>query len=200
MSVWEFATGTAEQTQHLAGKLAELLRAGDLIILSGELGAGKTTFTQGLGRSLGVREGIISPTFVLVRIHPNRPDGPNPGGPDLVHVDAYRLGTPGEIDDIDLENTMESSVTVVEWGVGRVEHLAASRLEIDLVRAVGASLPAARAEPFFAETGLAETDFSASFDADEDDDEPRTLRLNTVGPRWEGTDFSVLGQRVNTTE
>jgi tRNA threonylcarbamoyladenosine biosynthesis protein TsaE len=200
MTSWEFATGTAEQTQQLAGNLAALLRAGDLIILSGELGAGKTTFTQGLGRSLGVREGIISPTFVLVRIHVNMPDGPNPGGPDLVHVDAYRLGTPGEIDDIDLENTMDSSVTVVEWGVDRVEHLAASRLEIDLVRAVGGSLPAASAEPFVAETDFSGTDFSASFDADEDDDEPRTLRLNAVGPRWEGTDFSVLGQLVNTTE
>ncbi|WP_425860052.1 tRNA (adenosine(37)-N6)-threonylcarbamoyltransferase complex ATPase subunit type 1 TsaE [Arthrobacter sp. TWP1-1] len=201
MSVWEFATGTAEQTQQLAGKLAALLRAGDLIILSGELGAGKTTFTQGLGRSLGVREGIISPTFVLVRIHPNMPDGLNPGGPDLVHVDAYRLGTPGEIDDIDLENTMDSSVTVVEWGVDRVEHLAASRLEIELVRAVGGARPAPSAPTA---SGIASTldgtDFSASFDADEDDDEPRTLRLVAVGPRWEGTDFSVLGQLVNTTE
>ena len=87
-------------------------------MLTGELGAGKTTFTQGLGEGLGVRAGIISPTFVLVRIHPNLPDGPRPGGPDLVHVDAYRLGSAAEIDDIDLENTMDSSVTVVEWGRG----------------------------------------------------------------------------------
>lgn len=200
MTLWEFATGTAEATQQLAGTLATLLRAGDLIILSGELGAGKTTFTQGLGRSLGVREGIISPTFVLVRIHPNLPDGPNPGGPDLVHVDAYRLATPGEIDDIDLENTMDSSVTVVEWGVDRVEHLAVSRLEIELVRAVGGASPAAA--PLSAEPSddLDGSDFSASFDADEDDDEPRTLRLVAVGPRWAETDFSLLGQRVNTTE
>ena len=201
MSAWEFATGTAEQTQHLAGKLAGLLRAGDLIILSGELGAGKTTFTQGLGRSLGVREGIISPTFVLVRIHPNVPDGTNPGGPDLVHVDAYRLGTPGEIDDIDLENTMDSSVTVVEWGVDRVEHLAASRLEIELVRAVGDAGAVAGAQPeTLSEIEDDELDFSSSFDADDDDDEPRTLRLIAVGPRWAGVDFSVLGQLVNTTE
>src|SRR6185312_6795781 len=143
MSQWEFATGTAAATQQLAENLAPLLRAGDLIILSGELGAGKTTFTQGLGRSLGVREGIISPTFVLVRIHPNLADGHNPGGPDLVPVDAYRLASPGEIDDIDLENTMDSAVTVVEWGVDRVEHLADSRLEIELVRAVGGQAPPA---------------------------------------------------------
>lgn len=201
---WEFATGTAEATQELAGKLAGLLRAGDLIILSGELGAGKTTFTQGLGRSLGVREGIISPTFVLVRIHPNLPAGPNPGGPDLVHVDAYRLSSPGEIDDIDLENTMDSSVTVVEWGVDRVEHLAASRLEIELVRAVGGAAAVAGAAagnaPDDAAAPVADDDFSATFDTDGDDDEPRTLRLRAVGPRWDGVDFSVLGRSLNTTE
>ena len=111
-----------------------MLRAGDLLVLTGELGAGKTTFTQGLGEGLGVREGIISPTFVLVRIHPNLPDGPHPGGPDLVHVDAYRLGSASEIDDIDLENTLDSSVTVVEWGRDRVEHLSDSRLEVELHR------------------------------------------------------------------
>ncbi len=169
--VREFATATAEQTQCLAGKLAGLLRAGDLVILSGGLGAGKTTFTQGLGRGMGVREGIISPTFVLVRIHPNLPDGANPGGPDLVHVDAYRLGSEAEIDDIDLENTIDSAVTVVEWGTDRVEHLAASRLEIELVRA----------------TGTGGGDLGC-----EDGDEPRVLRLRAVGPRWEGIDFSTL--------
>ncbi len=197
MSQWEFSTGTAEATQRLAENLAPLLRAGDLIILSGELGAGKTTFTQGLGRSLGVREGIISPTFVLVRIHPNLADGHNPGGPDLVHVDAYRLASPGEIDDIDLENTMDSAVTVVEWGEDRVEHLADSRLEIELVRTVGGQAPAAshpsdgggRQDP------ADDFDFAGTFaDADEDDDEPRTLRLRAVGPRWEGVDLSRLDQ------
>ncbi len=203
--LWEFATDTPEQTQHIAENLAALLQAGDLIILSGELGAGKTTFTQGLGRSLGVRPGIISPTFVLVRIHPNLPEGRNPGGPDLVHVDAYRLATPGEIDDIDLENTMDSSVTVVEWGEDRVEHLAASRLEIELLRAVGSGMPGS--------VGPAETeqragadehgdalDFTDSFDADEDDGEPRTLRLRAVGPRWATTDFSALGPLSKITE
>ena len=201
MSRWEFHTGTAAQTQQLAQRLAGFLRAGDLIILSGELGAGKTTFTQGLGRSLGVREGIISPTFVLVRIHPNLPDGHNPGGPDLVHVDAYRLATPGEIDDIDLEDTMDSAVTVVEWGVDRVEHLSASRLEIELVRAVGGagSAPASGEE-----AGSWDEDGTFDFSGG-DDDEPRTLRLGAIGPRWEGTDFSLLAhpapvQPKNTTE
>ena len=132
---------TAEQTHALAAALGAQLEAGDLVVLTGELGAGKTTFTQGLGEGLGVRAGIISPTFVLVRIHPNLPDGPRPGGPDLVHVDAYRLESAAEIDDIDLENTMDSAVTVVEWGRDRVEHLSESRLEVDLHRRRAAQAP-----------------------------------------------------------
>ncbi|MCU6479326.1 tRNA threonylcarbamoyladenosine biosynthesis protein TsaE [Arthrobacter silviterrae] len=186
---WEFTTATAEQTQQLAERLAGMLRAGDLIILTGGLGAGKTTFTQGLGRSLGVRPGIISPTFVLVRIHPNLPGGPNPGGPDLVHVDAYRLGSAAEIDDIDLENTMDTSVTVVEWGADRVEHLAANRLEITLLRTVGSGAAPA--------SGAA---WSEDWADDESDDEPRVLRLRAIGPRWDGADFSVLGQPAKTTD
>lgn len=173
---WErtFTATTAEQTNALAVRLAAALEAGDLLVLSGELGAGKTTFTQGLGEGLGVREGIISPTFVLVRIHPNLPDGPRPGGPDLVHVDAYRLGSAAEIDDIDLENTLDSSVTVVEWGQDRVEHLSESRLEIDLHRAIGlgAGLNPVGLDP----AGL-------DFDT-EDADEPRTIVMRGYGPRW----------------
>lgn len=164
---------TAEQTHALGAALAEVLRAGDLLVLTGELGAGKTTFTQGLGEGLGVREGIISPTFVLVRIHPNLPDGPRPGGPDLVHVDAYRLGSASEIDDIDLENTLDSSVTVVEWGRDRVEHLSDSRLEVELHRSTGNG----------AVGGTLETDGVLDFDA-EDDDEPRTIIIRGFGPRW----------------
>ncbi|MGO4235036.1 tRNA (adenosine(37)-N6)-threonylcarbamoyltransferase complex ATPase subunit type 1 TsaE [Pseudarthrobacter sp. YAF2] len=181
-ATWEktFTATTAEQTQAFGRHLAEVLQAGDLLVLSGELGAGKTTFTQGLGEGLGVRAGIISPTFVLVRIHPNLPDGPRPGGPDLVHVDAYRLGSVAEIDDIDLENTMDSSVTVVEWGHDRVEHLSESRLEIDLHRAIGlgSTVEAAGDE---GTTGGP----SGSLDFDDDDtDEPRTIVLRGYGPRW----------------
>lgn len=199
--VWEFATTTAEQTQLIAENLAQLLRAGDLLVLSGELGAGKTTFTQGLGRSLGVRPGIISPTFVLVRIHPNLADGPNPGGPDLVHVDAYRLGSPAEIDDIDLENTMDSAVTVVEWGAERVEHLAESRLEIELIRATG-DVPRMPAEFTPADDGAGDAGFDLDFDfdTDSDDDEPRILRLRAVGPRWDGVDFGGLATPLTAVE
>ncbi|WP_427916100.1 tRNA (adenosine(37)-N6)-threonylcarbamoyltransferase complex ATPase subunit type 1 TsaE [Sinomonas halotolerans] len=172
--MWEaaFAPTTAEQTQALGAALAEVLRAGDLLVLTGELGAGKTTFTQGLGEGLGVRAGIISPTFVLVRIHPNLPDGPRPGGPDLVHVDAYRLSGAGEVDDLDLENWADSAVTVVEWGRGRVEHLAESWLDIELRRA-GAP------EAAFGDMAGPVLDFDA-----EDDDEPRLFVVRAFGPRW----------------
>ncbi|MFF1251058.1 tRNA (adenosine(37)-N6)-threonylcarbamoyltransferase complex ATPase subunit type 1 TsaE [Pseudarthrobacter sp. NPDC058329] len=172
---WEksLTATTAEQTHALAVRLAAVLEAGDLLVLSGELGAGKTTFTQGLGEGLGVRAGIISPTFVLVRIHPNLPDGPRPGGPDLVHVDAYRLDSAAEIDDIDLENTLDSSVTVVEWGHDRVEHLSESRLEIDLHRAIGLGI-----------TGFTRSDGGTLDFGNEDTDEPRTIVMRGYGPRW----------------
>ena len=173
---WErtLTVTTAEQTHALAAALGEVLEAGDLLVLTGELGAGKTTFTQGLGEGLGVRAGIISPTFVLVRIHPNLADGPRPGGPDLVHVDAYRLESSAEIDDIDLENTMDTAVTVVEWGRDRVEHLSDSRLEIDLHRSVGGESQA---------TTNPQGGDVLDFDTD-DDDEPRTLVFRGYGPRW----------------
>lgn len=189
---------TAEQTHALGAALAELLRAGDLLVLTGELGAGKTTFTQGLGEGLGVREGIISPTFVLVRIHPNLPDGPRPGGPDLVHVDAYRLGSASEIDDIDLENTLDSSVTVVEWGRDRVEHLSESRLEVELHRSLGGAAAAHAAGSSAAPYGSAAPDAEAvlDFDAD-DDDEPRTIIIRGFGPRW--ADRPVLKQASEGT-
>ncbi len=201
------------RTQALAERLGRQLRAGDLLVLTGELGAGKTTFTQGLGRGLGVREGIISPTFVLVRRHPSLPDGPRPGGPDLVHVDAYRLGSAAEVDDIDLEDTVDTAVTVVEWGAGKVEHLAESRLEIVLERAVGTGTLGPGAPGGAGATGGAEGGAAAGADGsplpdpgaapvpgrdpdedpdrgsdpDEDpDEEPRRITLTGFGPRWAG--------------
>ncbi|WP_299167166.1 tRNA (adenosine(37)-N6)-threonylcarbamoyltransferase complex ATPase subunit type 1 TsaE [uncultured Arthrobacter sp.] len=162
--VWsqEFCVASAEELQRAAESLGSRLAAGDLLILTGELGAGKTTFTQGLGRGLGVREGIISPTFVLVRNHPSLT-----GGPGLVHVDAYRLESDAEIDDLDLETTLEDSVTVVEWGAGRVEHLADSWLHLTLVRPVLSSA----AEP-------------SAVPEEDDDDESRQVRIDAYGPRW----------------
>jgi tRNA threonylcarbamoyladenosine biosynthesis protein TsaE len=110
-------------------QLARMLRAGDLVLLDGPLGAGKTTLTQGIAAGLKVRGPINSPTFVIARVHPSLTDGPA-----LVHVDAYRLGGTFEVDDLDLDTSVEASVTVVEWGTGRVEMLSSDRLEVSITR------------------------------------------------------------------
>lgn len=117
----------ADATQRWGARLGALLRAGDLLVLTGGLGAGKTTLTQGIAAGLGVRGPITSPTFVISRIHPSLVDGPA-----LVHVDAYRLGGSAELDDLDLDAEIAASVTVVEWGAGLAEDLAEAHLELVL--------------------------------------------------------------------
>ncbi|HEY8481625.1 MAG TPA: tRNA (adenosine(37)-N6)-threonylcarbamoyltransferase complex ATPase subunit type 1 TsaE [Spirillospora sp.] len=116
----------------LGVRLGGLLRAGDLVVLTGELGAGKTTLTQGIGEGLKVRGPITSPTFVIARVHPSLC-----GGPSLVHVDAYRLDGAAELDDLDLDASLDESVTIVEWGEGLAENLAENRLEVTLSRGEG---------------------------------------------------------------
>lgn len=116
---------SADAMRDLGRRLAAELRAGDLLVLSGPLGAGKTTLVQGIGDGLGVRGPITSPTFVIARVHPSLR-----GGPALVHADAYRLGGVAEIDDLDLDSSTASSVTAVEWGEGLAEGLSEDRLEI----------------------------------------------------------------------
>jgi tRNA threonylcarbamoyladenosine biosynthesis protein TsaE len=119
---------TDADMRDLGRRLAALLRPGDLVILSGPLGAGKTTLVQGIGAGLGVRGPVTSPTFVIARVHPVV-SGP---GPALVHADAYRLGSIGEVDDLDLDTDADRAVTVVEWGSGLAEGLAEDRLEISI--------------------------------------------------------------------
>jgi tRNA threonylcarbamoyladenosine biosynthesis protein TsaE len=118
---------TVADTQELGRRLAELLRPGDLVVLAGPLGAGKTALTQGIGAGLGVRGPVTSPTFVLARVHR---DGRVP----LVHVDAYRLSGMADVDDLDLDATTDEAVTVVEWGHGLVEQLADEHLVVELDR------------------------------------------------------------------
>ncbi|QOV36206.1 tRNA (adenosine(37)-N6)-threonylcarbamoyltransferase complex ATPase subunit type 1 TsaE [Streptomyces ferrugineus] len=129
----ELTITSPEQMRELGRRLAKLLRAGDLVMLSGELGAGKTTLTRGLGKGLGVRGAVTSPTFVIARVHPSLGDGP-----PLVHVDAYRLsGGLDEMEDLDLDVSLPDSVIVVEWGEGKVEELTEERLQLVIHRAVG---------------------------------------------------------------
>ena len=149
--------GDADEMRELGERLAALLRPGDVVLLTGDLGAGKTTLTQGIGAGLGVRGDVTSPTFVLSRVHPSLVRGPA-----LVHVDAYRLGGVAELDDLDLDVSLDDSVTVVEWGGGVAEGLAEERLEVEIVRSPTA------------------------------DDERRTVRLVPVGARWLGTDLAHL--------
>ena len=147
---------TRDAMHDLGARIASYVRPGDLVVLAGGLGAGKTTLTQGIGRGLGVRGAITSPTFVIARVHPS-----TSGGPSLVHVDAYRLESLDEVDDLDLDASLDDSVTVVEWGEGKVEGLAEDRLVVRIQRPTG--------------------------DAGGDDgDEPRTVTLVGVGARWDG--------------
>ena len=111
----------------LGRRVADLLQPGDLVLLVGSLGAGKTTLAQGIGAGLGVNGPVLSPTFVIARVHRG-------GRVPMVHVDAYRLGSVAEVDDLDLDASLDESVTVVEWGAGLVEPLASHRLEVYISR------------------------------------------------------------------
>lgn len=124
-----FEVPTGDDMFQLGEWIARVVKAGDLIIATGSLGAGKTTFTQGLGSGLGVEGPVVSPTFVLSRVHPAAE-----GRPTLVHVDAYRLGDGAELDDIDLDETAADAVTLVEWGEGVAERLNADRLMLSIER------------------------------------------------------------------
>lgn len=184
----EVATAGAEASRSVARALAAHLRPGDLIVLDGLLGAGKTTFTQGLGAALGVRGAVASPTFVISRVHPSLR-----GGPALVHVDAYRLSGGFDIDDLDLDSELEDAVTVVEWGRDRVEHLAASHLLIELERAVASdAVPADGTAAGGAIADGSAADGAAGDAALDSTDEPRLLRLTPHGPRWDDAAVATL--------
>ena len=122
---------TAQDMRDLGVRLARILAPGDLVVLDGPLGAGKTTLAQGIGAGLGIRGDVTSPTFVIARVHPSLGTGPA-----LVHADAYRVAGPLEIDDLDLDASVADSVTIVEWGRGLVEGLAPDRLDIEISRTV----------------------------------------------------------------
>ncbi len=160
------ALPTAADTRAFGERLAGLVGAGDLVVLTGELGAGKTTLAQGIGAGLRVRGDVTSPTFVISRVHPSLV-----GGPDLVHVDAYRLGGAPELDDLDLDASVADSVTVVEWGAGLAEGLAVSWLDV-------------RLDPLAAGGAAALAAAGPGRQVPPDDVETRVASVRPVGPRW----------------
>lgn len=144
----DLVVATPEEMRSLGNRLASLFRPGDVVVLTGDLGAGKTTLVQGIGAGLGVRTPVLSPTFVIARVHR---DGRIP----LVHVDAYRLASVEEVDDLDLDADLDNSLTVVEWGEGLAERLSGDRLQVRITRSAG-----------------------------DTDDETRWVQLEGVGRRW----------------
>lgn len=145
-----------EDMHELGLELGKALAAGDVLVLTGPLGAGKTTLTRGIGEGLGVRGPVTSPTFVLARTHPSLVQGP-----PLVHVDAYRLNSAVELDDLDID--FPHSVVVVEWGAGMMDGLVDSWLDVVIERPEGANAGELGDELV----------------------EPRTVTITGHGPRWE---------------
>ena len=154
---------TPKDMAELGARIASELRAGDLVALNGELGAGKTTLTRGLGAALGVRGTVTSPTFVLARTHQR-----DSGEPPLVHVDAYRLGSAAELDDLDIDYA--ASIVVVEWAAGMLDGLTEDWLEVSIARPTGGD-----SSSF---TELVEVD---------DAPEPREVTITAHGARWAGS-------------
>ena len=161
--------------------LAGVLQAGDLVVLTGPLGAGKTTLTRGLGAGLQVRGAVTSPTFVLARTHPS-----TVGGPPLVHVDAYRLSSAVELDDLDID--FAGSIVVVEWGRGMLDGITESWLDIEIERPVGArqtdAAPAAAPDASVPDASVPDDASDADASIAEDLDEPRVVTITGYGPRW----------------
>lgn len=155
---------TPDDMERLGATVARQLGSGDLVALNGELGAGKTTLTRGLGAELGVRGAVTSPTFVLARTHPRE------GGVPLVHVDAYRLSSAIELDDLDID--FERSIVVVEWGAGLLDGLTDDWLSIDIVR------------PTLRDGRCATSSGQAGSVSDLDAPEPREVTLTGHGERW----------------
>jgi tRNA threonylcarbamoyladenosine biosynthesis protein TsaE len=173
---------TPEEMETLGATIAGQLREGDLVLLNGRLGAGKTTLTRGLGAALGLRGAVTSPTFVLARTHPRL------DGPPLVHVDAYRLGSAVELDDLDID--FERSIVVVEWGAGLLDGLTDAWLELEIAR------PKYSAAPPLTSSGTElMTTVPEPVEGADEVTEPRTVTVAGHGARWQ--DLGWLGAARN---
>ena len=176
---------TPEAMAAFGARVGRQLRAGDIVALDGEVGAGKTTFTRGLGEALGVRGAVTSPTFVLARTHPR-----SAGLPPLVHVDAYRLSSAAELDDLDID--VAASIVVVEWAAGMIDGLSDSVLYIRIDRPTGGSGAVSGSDAAVPGLGL-DNDQDLAFHLDDgldgldgldDPIEPRQVTITPVGNRW----------------
>ena len=179
-ATFQVSTSDADQTRSLGEDLGRVLAAGDLVMLSGGLGAGKTTLAQGIGIGMGVRGRVASPTFIVARVHPSLS-----GGPDLIHADAYRIKDLSDLETLDLDSSLDEAVTVVEWGEGKTEAMSNERLSIEVRRASG---------------GQAETDGDI-IDLEHMDDGTRLIVLRAHGHRWDGVLDAVVaahgGRRID---
>ena len=179
-ATFQVSTSDSDQTRSLGEDLGRILAAGDLVMLSGGLGAGKTTLTQGIGVGMGVRGRVASPTFIVARVHPSLS-----GGPDLIHADAYRIKDLSDLETLDLDSSLDEAVTVVEWGEGKTEAMSDERLSIEVRRASG---------------GQAETDGDI-IDLEHMDDGTRLIVLRAHGHRWVGVLDAVVaahgGRRID---
>lgn len=160
---YTFQIAEVEQTIAWGETLARMLAAGDLVMLNGGLGAGKTTLTQGIGFGLGIKERISSPTFIVARVH-----APGEKGIPLIHADAYRITDLEDLETLDLDSSLSQSVTVIEWGQGKVEGLSEDRLEISVIRPQGSQVIPA----------------DGVIDLENLDDGQRTIILSPHGDRW----------------
>ena len=179
-ATFQVSTSDADQTRALGEDLGRILAAVDLVMLSGGLGAGKTTLTQGIGIGMGVRGRVASPTFIVARVHPSLS-----GGPDLIHADAYRIKDLSDLETLDLDSSLDEAVTVVEWGEGKTEAMSNERLSIEVRRASG---------------GQADTDGDI-IDLEHMDDGTRLIVLRAHGHRWDGVLDAVVaahgGRRID---
>ena len=179
-ATFQVSTSDADQTRALGEDLGRILAAGDLVMLSGGLGAGKTTLTQGIGIGMGVRGRVASPTFIVARVHPSLS-----GGPDLIHADAYRIKDLSDLETLALDSSLDEAVTVVEWGEGKTEAMSDERLSIEVRRASG---------------GQADTDGDI-IDLEHMDDGTRLIVLRAHGHRWDGVLDAVVaahgGRRID---
>ena len=177
IATYAIDTSDADQTRALGEDLGRVLVAGDLVMISGGLGAGKTTLTQGIGVGMGVRGRVASPTFIVARVHPSLR-----GGPDLIHADAYRITDLSDLETLDLDSSLDEAVTVVEWGDGKTEAMSEERLAIEVRRASG---------------GQAARDGDV-IDLEHMDDGRRRIVLRVHGHRWDGVLENVVAAHGGT--